>query len=791
MKKIYIAIILLTAFLAVNLYADCDMFALITRNGEIVSGITDPNTDTTNDLDDPEDFFDWLKSRSINSGGKINDDGYGVLYYPENGSFYFDETDYFNVSNQAWYKTSQDSEGVWHYPLYPISGWSYYNDPNSHWQWGSNYEPLDEIIIPTIMNENTQAAIVLGHDRQGTGGEGNHPFRFEYNGKTYSFIQNGGLEDGTSNSNMPNIKEILFDELVTSDWFAEHESIWEGTTNDVESWIDSEVFFHWVMKNIIDNDNNIIAGIHEAITKTVFDGDNLPVHLDEVFSYPYSPRYDWVNCINFVLSDGENLYIFKNGEDSNHTLYLKTTSEDFYTVNSYTASQSSTELAQFDFVVLSRTEEPIVYHDFLNVDVKEFSPGWQWLSFPVLTQQGTSGGNLYEQAYYANGNPGLLQSVNNGEPTIDGFDRILGYRDISISIVLNEPNFTDQNFGNKLFRHEGYKINVTTGSDMTNLVVDGERLTSYSQNMTALQNYWLGYYLPVSQNIVDAFGGLGSQAWRNVNKVWAEDWYYDRMNNNRGDGKVTPANSTVGKTMEYGKMYIVQMYRNVNNFTWHNSELIENPEIKNSVQYFTYNEKSEYEAIDVLNIPEGVLEIGVYENDICVGAVAVEDTCAQILVYSDRFERDPAPFTFELIDGRGETSTTCSYEVMNQITGEFVYDLLLPGNQEYSVIRLDIPGEEDGESIDSPRLYGNYPNPFNPSTTIRFDIPVKGNVELSVYNLKGQKVKVLQKGELNAGQHNIVWNGADETGKTVPSGVYLYRLKTAHGEINHKMLLLK
>jgi len=783
MKKICLVSLLLTVFLAVNLYADCDMMAMIAKEGYTVSELIE------DDGADPYDYFSFLSDRSTNStanepysnSSKPNDDGYGVIYYPADGSFYFNEADYFNANNQAWYKTSRDVNGNWQYPD-EGSGWTWYGDNNSHWQWDSNIEPLDMLIIPTIMNENTQAVIVMGHDRQGTGGNGNHPFHYTYGDKTYTFMHNGGLFDDMCNA---------MSTYITSDSQNNHASNWNNT--DPDTWIDSEVLFHYLMSFILNGDHDdIIGSINEALTQETIDGYEIKFNIENT---THNGIY-YYGVLNFVLSDGENLYIFRNSPlaDLRHQLSYKD-NESFYAIKTLDP-EGGTLINPCDFVVLSRTEGVTVYEDFLNIninmtDVKSFSPGWQWLSFPVLAQQGTSGGNLYEQAYYANGNPGLLQSVNNGDPTIDGFYQIKGYRNGDINISYSNYQFINNGFDNKLFRHEGYKINVTAGSDMTNLVVDGERLTSYSQNMTALQNYWLGYYLPVSQNIVDAFGGLDSQAWRNVNKVWAEDWYYDRMNNNRGDGKVTPANSTVGKTLEYGKMYIVQMYRNVNNFQWHNSGLLENPEIKSSVQYFTYNEKSEYEAIDVLNIPEGVLEIGVYENDICVGAVAVEDTCAQILVYSDRFERDPAPFTFELIDGRGQTSTICGYQVMNHVTGEFVYDLLLPGNQEYSVVRLDTTGEEDEESIDSPRLYGNYPNPFNPVTTIRFDMPAKGNVELSVYNLKGQKVKVLQKGELNAGQHNLVWNGDDETGKTVSSGVYFYRLKTAHGEINRKMLLLK
>ena len=73
-------------------------------------------------------------------------------------------------------------------------------------------------------------------------------------------------------------------------------------------------------------------------------------------------------------------------------------------------------------------------------------------------------------------------------------------------------------------------------------------------------------------------------------------------------------------------------------------------------------------------------------------------------------------------------------------------------------------------------LYSNYPNPFNPTTTISFSIPQESNVDLIVYNIKGQKVKTLVNSDLDRGNHSVIWNGVDESGKSVSSGVYFYKL---------------
>ena len=91
----------------------------------------------------------------------------------------------------------------------------------------------------------------------------------------------------------------------------------------------------------------------------------------------------------------------------------------------------------------------------------------------------------------------------------------------------------------------------------------------------------------------------------------------------------------------------------------------------------------------------------------------------------------------------------------------------------------------------STRLTGNYPNPFNPETKIEYSIAKAGNAELTIYNIKGQRVKTLINDHIEAGDHSIVWNGKDDKGTDVSSGVYFYRLKTADGVHNKKMLLLK
>lgn len=88
-------------------------------------------------------------------------------------------------------------------------------------------------------------------------------------------------------------------------------------------------------------------------------------------------------------------------------------------------------------------------------------------------------------------------------------------------------------------------------------------------------------------------------------------------------------------------------------------------------------------------------------------------------------------------------------------------------------------------------LEQNKPNPFNPTTQVSFSLPKAAHVNLTIYNVLGQQVKTLVDQELPAGVQTVEWDGTDNTGRTVASGVYFYRLNAADFQATKKMLMLK
>ena len=110
------------------------------------------------------------------------------------------------------------------------------------------------------------------------------------------------------------------------------------------------------------------------------------------------------------------------------------------------------------------------------------------------------------------------------------------------------------------------------------------------------------------------------------------------------------------------------------------------------------------------------------------------------------------------------------------------------GKSLYRIRLAAITGVNDHGALkkESYRLYTNYPNPFNPSTIITFDLPVSQNVKLTVFDILGNETETLLNSYLSSGRHIITFN-AD----TFPSGIYLYQLEAGNFVESKKMILLR
>lgn len=127
--------------------------------------------------------------------------------------------------------------------------------------------------------------------------------------------------------------------------------------------------------------------------------------------------------------------------------------------------------------------------------------------------------------------------------------------------------------------------------------------------------------------------------------------------------------------------------------------------------------------------------------------------------------------------------------------GDYFADILIDSNGG-ARITVPVALHVQATSVDDdlPRisvLYGNYPNPFNPTTQIAFALPADGPANVSIYDTNGRLVRTLVNGVIEAGPHSVTWNGKSNAGVDVASGIYFYRLEAAGRELGGSMVLLK
>ncbi|MBU4486849.1 MAG: T9SS type A sorting domain-containing protein [Candidatus Delongbacteria bacterium] len=133
---------------------------------------------------------------------------------------------------------------------------------------------------------------------------------------------------------------------------------------------------------------------------------------------------------------------------------------------------------------------------------------------------------------------------------------------------------------------------------------------------------------------------------------------------------------------------------------------------------------------------------------------------------------------------------------------EFSYGFDISGNYEIKVVVNDKYNEDftvwnvlqtdTNENIPlTTKLYQNYPNPFNPATTISFDLSLNTAVQLNVYDLKGSLVRTLLNEKMKMGRYSIIWDGKDNIGNSLSSGVYYINLMTGKENFTHKSLMIK
>ncbi|MFN0150592.1 MAG: FlgD immunoglobulin-like domain containing protein [bacterium] len=161
--------------------------------------------------------------------------------------------------------------------------------------------------------------------------------------------------------------------------------------------------------------------------------------------------------------------------------------------------------------------------------------------------------------------------------------------------------------------------------------------------------------------------------------------------------------------------------------------------------------------------------------------------------------------SWNTIDGGGATFSTGGTYSLGGTIGQYDVGTLIGGSYVLSAgfwkggvtpaaTGIDIPAEPPAAPSGLPvayRLYPNVPNPFNPRTTIAYDLPAASDVRLSIYDVSGALVRELERGARPAGRFTTMWEGKDSDGREVASGVYFLRLEAGSFGESRKLVLAK
>jgi hypothetical protein len=427
--------------------------------------------------------------------------------------------------------------------------------------------------------------------------------------------------------------------------------------------------------------------------------------------------------------------------------------ESYDTVNYGFAFNHETEKYECEPVRFVFENKPFVYK-------------YEWVSFPKLSRSGNDpvyACSLFESNIYI------------------GFDYFRMQIGQDYELVYEHSYWS--NLEHQIQSSGGVIINMEDQTERVFVPSAGATVLSPGTQipLEAGENY-IGYWLPESQTLREAFG----EHWDKVKWVKYRNWFYYDTSGIR-DGWV-PEYGTGNIPLHYGEGYIVNLREPISDFSWEIPSGGELPPIKERSEpdHFQYTEKSDYDMVILIDIPQDVQEIGVYQNDVCVGAVVAEDDTELLMVYAQSND----PLEFELITGRSRDKIT-RYAVYNNSTAAFEQGVVRGGSKGGSIVSLSKNDYPENPSSSQITLYRNYPNPFNPDTTIAFHLSSDDIVTLTIFNTKGQKVKDIFAGFLSGGTHRLLWNGTDEQGRAVSSGVYFYRLETSLETKSSKIILLK
>ncbi len=412
----------------------------------------------------------------------------------------------------------------------------------------------------------------------------------------------------------------------------------------------------------------------------------------------------------------------------------------------------------------------------------------KWMSFPVLydVQNGhftnqMVAGTMFSDILF----PDILNKIEwNG---VYDF-----YNDIS---KIDFRNGAWQHTDSLVTSQQGYRLEMSAdNAEERTIKVSGflqDKTTPIPiygpQNGDSVEN-WVGYFYPATVNVFDALAEIID----NLYYIKTQYWTLVReepFSENHWLGRALPGHSQ--PTLSPGDMAIVKSFQDVE-LIWNNAP--EEPRYDPpKTEHYAYVEKIDYIPIYVdfkggnVELPK---EIAIYINGVCKGAAVVTDSLAQICAYICDDLPDNPEVEFMLFYDAKNQGVIPSYKVWNPVTHNFQNSkLIVCEKKDYFKVKIT---KTSVDNTPLPRLsLSNYPNPFNPETSIKYYVPTDAKIQLCIYNTKGQLVKTLINEKKYAGMQETNWNGTDSQGIACASGVYFCKMLYGSKTISKKLILMK
>ena len=423
---------------------------------------------------------------------------------------------------------------------------------------------------------------------------------------------------------------------------------------------------------------------------------------------------------------------------------------------------------------------------------------YNWICFPYMDKLYNSGSpetNEYIFHTYHGNNllvtqPSVLNTIQWNYNTDAG---IVEHR---------TPGWT--NTSNSVISQKGYKVCLQNGQPTRPLESAGFLCgTSGNSNETihidakvsgnAYREIWVGYFKETSVAPLTAL----SEVVDSLIEIKTKNWALSRTA--PGQAWLT---SSEDKVFQLGEAVSLRYVgKRAVDFSWQvpSGNDDDPPEEMASVQHFSYAEQADYVPFYIKLSDskamgkKGMGELALYVNGQCYGAEVVQGDTVQINGYINEIPNiEQATVEFRYWDGNAkgaeqELSDYSVYNAENHVYEARAVDL----GARKSFYAVSFNPKDNGSVPATTSMEANYPNPFNPETTIKYIIAKGGNVKLSIYNVKGQLVRTLVSEKQEPGYRSVIWNGKNNHGNQVSSGVYFYHLKTADKVITKKMLLMK